>query len=165
MRRSRALPVLPALAGVVVVLALVTGCSSTVKQAPRALDDLAQALGRTQSETKTLLTTVEPDASAESTASRWLGLIEKYKDPAQDACKVTTKVITLVGDQPEVPATFPTEYTEELYRVSALDHSHMQMALLNGYAFLSLSSTSPSQKATADASLGQQILKVADTVC
>ena len=143
----------------------VSGCTPAAKQAPRALDELARVLGRSESETKSLLTAVEPKASVESTASRWLTLVEKYKDPVADACTVTTKVITLVGDQPRVPPTFPTGYIEELYRVSALAQKNDQVALLNGYAYLSLSSTSATQKATADASLGQQILKVADTVC
>ena len=163
MRRYSAIPAL--LATMIVALAL-SGCAGgVVKKAPGAVDELARVLGRTEPEVASLLKRTEPADTTESAASRWLSLIEKYTDPARDACKVTTKVITYVQTRPTVPPTFPREYTEELYRVSAVDDEHPEVTQLNGFAYLSLTARSPALKATADAALGQQILTVADAVC
>jgi len=112
-----------------------------------------------------MLKRAEPGTAAESTAGRWLTLIERYTDPAKDACTITTKAITLVQGQPRVPPTFSRDFTEELYRVSALDDGYPEISQLNGFAYLSLIARSPTAKQTADAALGQQILTVADAVC
>ena len=149
-----------------IVALTLSGCGSgAAKQAPRAVDELARVLGRTEPEVTAMLKRAEPATSAESTASRWLSQIAKYTDPAKDACTVTAKVITFVQSRPTVPPTFPRDYTEELYRVSALDDEHPEISQLNGFAYLSLTARSPALKATADAALGQQILTVADAVC